>query len=58
MFGCVDYKKVEDLLKAYQKLTGEINLRKETFMHDKSHHLMNARDQFRRKLNAFIQTNS
>ena len=58
MFGVVDYKRLEDLLKAYQKLTGEINSRQETFMHDKSHSLMNARDQFRRKLNAFIQTNS
>jgi hypothetical protein len=58
MFGGADYKKVEDLLKAYQKLTNEINSRQETFMHDKSHPLMNARDQFRRKLKAFIQTNS
>jgi hypothetical protein len=58
MFGCVDYKKVEDLLKAYQKLTCEINSRQETFMHEKSHPLMNARDQFRRKLKAFIQANS
>lgn len=58
MFGFVDYKKLEDLLRAYQKLTSEINLKQETFMHDKSHPLMNARDQFRRKLKAFIQANS
>lgn len=58
IFGCVDFKKFEDLLKAYQKLTSEINSRQETFMHDKSHPLMNARDQFRRKLKAFIQANS
>lgn len=58
MFGVIDYKRLEDLLKAYQKLTGEISSRQETFMHDKSHPLMNARDQFRRKLKSFIQATS
>lgn len=57
MFGVVDYKKVEELVRTYQKLACEINSRQETFMHDKSHPLMNARDQFRRKLKAFIQAN-
>jgi len=53
-----DYKQFEELLMSYKKLTVEIKERKDCFMFDKSHPLMNARDQFRRKLKAFIQSNS
>ena len=56
LIGVKSYKKLEELIHSYEKVTKEVGKSESLIMFYKHQPIRNAGDQFRRKLKAFVET--